>query len=385
MEFIVLIMLFIVALVIHNKMTQVEISAKGKIIHKEQGDKKWIEEIFKDVDQEIELYWQSYFAYKYLGSAQGDDLEWWSVAMATNNLPRNSLPLPPLDEDNLRRIETCLNSCVSLNKGEDEIRNEFLEDKRRSLLARARHILSYFDNSQSQVLAGLKKLEHVPIIDRQSSSTWQGDGVGQASCPVSLPSRDERGSLIEFLNSNGINCLYHFTDLSNFESIVKTGGLYSWAHCENNKIKIVRPGGSDLSRDLDTRRGLENYVRMSFVLDHPMLYAAKKDGRLANPIILEIDLEVVLLNSALFSNRNATANDAEIGPGLDDLKKVRFDLIRSGRWASDDEKGLIQAEVLVVHAVPGYLIRRDGRPLRHPTKEEAASLLNFKSGVPSNG
>lgn len=305
--------------------------------------------------------------------------------MATNDLPRNSLPLPPLDQDALRRIEARLNSCVSLNKGDDELRNESLEDKCRSLLTKARHILAYFESTQAQVLAGLKKLEHVPIVDRQSSSTWQGDGVGQTNCPILLPSGEEKASLIEFLNSSGINCLYHFTDLSNFESIVKTGGLYSWAHCENNEIKIVRPGGSDLSRELDARRGLENYVRMSFVLDHPMLYAAKKDGRLANPIILEIDLRVVFLHSALFSNRNATANDAEIGPGLDDLKKVRFDLIRSGRWASDDEKGFIQAEVLVVDAVPGYLIRRNGRPLRNPTKEEAASLLNLKSGAASNG
>lgn len=114
-----------------------------------------------------------------------------------------------------------------------------------------------------------------------------------------------------------------------------------------------------------------------------MLHAARKDGRLVDPIVLEIDLRVLLLQSVLFSNRNATATAAEIGSELDDLRKIRFDLIRCGRWANDDEKGLLQAEVLVYQAVPGYLIRRKGRLLRNPTKDEAASLSRLESAASS--
>ena len=113
-----------------------------------------------------------------------------------------------------------------------------------------------------------------------------------------------------------------------------------------------------------------------------MLYAARKDGRLVDPIILEIDLRALLLKApsfspeaTCFSDRNATANGADIGTKVDHLKKVRLDLIRSGRWANDDEKGLLQAEVLIPEAVPGYLIRRSGRLLRNPTSAEAARLL----------
>jgi hypothetical protein len=68
-----------------------------------------------------------------------------------------------------------------------------------------------------------------------------------------------------------------------------------------------------------------------------------------------------------------------------DLKKVRFDLIRTGRWANDNEKGLIQAEVPVIHAVHGHLIRRNGRFLRDPTKEEAARVSNLILGAIVNG
>ncbi len=93
----------------------------------------------------------------------------------------------------------------------------------------------------------------------------------------------------EILERNGIKKLYHFTDRDNLESIIRNGGLYSWADCENKSIDIKKPGGSDMSRQLDVRDGLQNYVRVSFVTQHPMMYVAMNDGRISNPVILEID------------------------------------------------------------------------------------------------
>lgn len=67
----------------------------------------------------------------------------------------------------------------------------------------------------------------------------------------------------ELLGKYDIQKFYHFTDKSNIPSIIENGGLFSWASCENNHIKIARSGGSELSRLLDTKSGVEDYVRIS--------------------------------------------------------------------------------------------------------------------------
>ena len=48
----------------------------------------------------------------------------------------------------------------------------------------------------------------------------------------------------EVIDSHHIDCLYHFTDRENLESIIQNGGLYSWADCEEKGITIAKPGGS---------------------------------------------------------------------------------------------------------------------------------------------
>ena len=59
---------------------------------------------------------------------------------------------------------------------------------------------------------------------------------------------DEFKKLIE---QHHITTLYHFTDRENLESIIKNGGLYSWADCEQKGISISKPGGSMDSRNLE--------------------------------------------------------------------------------------------------------------------------------------
>ena len=59
---------------------------------------------------------------------------------------------------------------------------------------------------------------------------------------------------------------------------------------------------------LDERKGLGDFVRLSFTPRHPMMYVALREGRLSDPVILEISLGVVLIPGTLFSDRNAAAN-----------------------------------------------------------------------------
>lgn len=136
-----------------------------------------------------------------------------------------------------------------------------------------------------------------------------------------MSKRDNSSEFLEILRRNGITKLYHFTDRDNLDSIVSNGGLYSWADCEANGITISKPGGSAQSRSLDSRDGLQNFVRVSFTPQHPMMYVAMNDGRISNPIILEIDLEVILDTTSKFANMNATKTGANVGSSLDDFKK----------------------------------------------------------------
>ena len=100
---------------------------------------------------------------------------------------------------------------------------------------------------------------------------------------------DKKNNWQEFkaiLDQHKIVKLYHFTDRDNLESIIKNGGLYSWGDCEDKGIKIAKPGGGLLSRELDAKDRLQHYVRVSFTAQHPMMYVAMQDGRLSNPVIL---------------------------------------------------------------------------------------------------
>lgn len=156
------------------------------------------------------------------------------------------------------------------------------------------------------------------------------------------------------LDENGISKLYHFTDFENLESIIKNGGLYSWADCEEKGIMIARPGGGNLSRDLDRRDNLQHYVRVSFTRNHPMMYVAMKDGRISNPVILEIDLEVALWDGTQYADRNMTKNGAVVGGTLSDLKRIHFDTVKQRTHFDlpEEEMKFYQAEILVNHFIP---------------------------------
>jgi len=156
------------------------------------------------------------------------------------------------------------------------------------------------------------------------------------------------------LDRYGIRKLYHFTDRENLESIIQQGGLYSWADCENKGIKISKPGGGQMSRSLDCRRNLQNYVRVSFTENHPMMYVAQNEGRISNPVILEIDPEVIYLDDSLYADRNATKTGAQIGGTLEDFKKIHFSSVleRTHFDLDTDEQPFFQAEILIKNFLP---------------------------------
>lgn len=201
------------------------------------------------------------------------------------------------------------------------------------------------DKYQPNLLTELKQKEGLEIRERIKGvlfkSNWQ--------------------SYVNIILDNGIESLYHFTDISNISSIKKTQGLYSWAFCESNKIPISKPGGSELSRNLDIRKGAENYVRLSFCKDHPMEYIAKKDGRIDRSIKLLCSTELIYHIGTKYCNMNAAKNEAVISDSFEYFCNINFAVCKRNYFELNQvEKSQYQSEVLVYEHVPTkYILNLD--------------------------
>ncbi len=179
---------------------------------------------------------------------------------------------------------------------------------------------------------------------------------------------EKRSNWQEFQNilrQHRINTLYHFTDRDNLESIIRNGGLLSWKDCEERGISIPRPGGGgagSVSWSLDQRDGLEHYVRVSFTSKHPMMFVAMNEGRISNPVILEIDPEVIYDPNTQYADRNATRNGANVGGKLEDFRQIHFPTVKMNNHfdLDADEQPYYQAEVLVKNCIPLQYIRNIG-------------------------
>lgn len=153
------------------------------------------------------------------------------------------------------------------------------------------------------------------------------------------------------LQENGITTFYHFTDFQNLKSIKEQNGLYSWHYADSNGIVINFPGGDTLSRDLDKRYGLQDFVRVSFCTDHPMQYRLEQRGR--NLALLKVDIEVAYYENTIFCNINATDSSHQKGNHLEDLERIRFSATKRNFVSREDpDFKHHQAEVLVKTWIP---------------------------------
>ena len=86
-----------------------------------------------------------------------------------------------------------------------------------------------------------------------------------------------------------------------------------------------------------------------------MMFVAKKEGRISNPVVLRIKLEAVSRPGVMFSDCNATRQDANISerPGV-----VRFDVVKAKSYFIVPEllRHHYQAEILVPSPLPPHLI-----------------------------
>lgn len=246
-----------------------------------------------------------------------------------------------------------------------------IEDKHYLALSEA---LLHFKTSYPQrVQSAFTEYVCESIYDRLWKAGFQGhwqQSPAQAEFENGNNMTSLNSAVLRKLQSEGIQYLYHFTDRSNICSIVETGGLISWADCEKRGIDIPKSGGSGDSRRFDVRKGFQDYVRLSFVPDIPMMHVAKGDGRTPNPVTLEIDVAIAAQHGVYFSDQNAVANVAQIESGMVGLNNVRFDILKKQKYQSDFEKSFWQAEVLVPNYVSGFHTYLRGHRIRAKTLNE---------------
>lgn len=153
------------------------------------------------------------------------------------------------------------------------------------------------------------------------------------------------------LNTHGVKHLYHFTDVRNLDSIREYGGLYSYWGCKQKGIEVPAPGSDRNSRVRDQSQGLQDYVRLGFNQNPPMLHIAREAERIKDYAILEVDPSVAYLRSTCFSNINANDGQARVGGDFETFEQIRLH-IATRRWEGEEEKRYFQAEVLVEGHVP---------------------------------
>lgn len=140
--------------------------------------------------------------------------------------------------------------------------------------------------------------------------------------------------------------LYHFTDVRNIESIKEKGLLSAAKLYAKYKMKFDEdffPASTKGSRREDARKKLNNYVRLSGHMNHPMAKMALDENRIEKLAWIEIDFKIIFNRQfeVKFSDINAVSSTANI---TSDFKTFT---------SSHDT----QSEVLVRGEIPVHLLR----------------------------
>jgi len=154
-----------------------------------------------------------------------------------------------------------------------------------------------------------------------------------------------------------IEAIWHFTDKANCDSIQEHGGLLSLRELEDRGIAVPKPGGNQLSHDLDRQKGLDKYVHLTFTQSHPMLFLAESEGRIADPIWLKVDASVLIDPRVRFSSDVSNKNRVNIIDHEEALRKLDFEVLFKYMDWSDPEiqvrrKAAEKSEILVPDTIP---------------------------------
>ena len=165
---------------------------------------------------------------------------------------------------------------------------------------------------------------------------------------------------IQFIKqSTQHQCLYHFTDEANQDSIKKHGILSTDERTSQN-IEPSRRGGNSVSFDADAKNGINPFVCLSFTRNHPV----HSWGNLLKPLCLEICPEILLCDGVIFTDGVANSNDVPRMPIAEAIEKEKIDykvIYEYTDWSVKEINDRLQlarkTEILVPKCVPLEMIR----------------------------
>lgn len=253
-----------------------------------------------------------------------------------------------------RRIAELKRKEEERKQKEEEERKRRREEERRTAIQHAQQEQERLERErlEAERLAVARKKELAEVAEKRILKE------------INETKKDTSTEILAYLRSHGVRYFYHFTDCKNLPSIKRHGGLFSWYYCNSHDIKIPYPGGNSDSRGLDTRHGLQDFVRLSFCDDHPMAYRLHCDG--ADLVPLRISIEVATFEHTRFSDMNAAANAHSNGASFDDLKKVDIAATKQHFVRRNDGAifHLHQAEVMVKTFIPIEYIENIDNPIK---------------------
>lgn len=158
--------------------------------------------------------------------------------------------------------------------------------------------------------------------------------------------------------------LYHFTDLENLP-LIREHGLLPYRELRARGIEPPKPGGSEGSRKADADRGLDGFVHLCLVDNHPMNFKAKERGHIGETRYLEISPEVVLWEGVRGTSIVSNATASKILSLEFALDEMELDLLfhtHPGEIFSDKKlttryNEARKAEILIPACIPPSMIK----------------------------
>lgn len=156
-------------------------------------------------------------------------------------------------------------------------------------------------------------------------------------------------SLENILTQHQIKSVWHFTDVSNLDSIGEHG-LASLEKIVEEKISVTRFGADIVSHRLDFQKGLDSYVHLSFVDDHPMYHVSKGRGSIEKGIWIEFPLEIIFQDGVLFCDEVANKTGAKLYTKDEIANVIDFNTLVYGR-DFEQTKEARKAEILIPNGI----------------------------------
>lgn len=161
-------------------------------------------------------------------------------------------------------------------------------------------------NKKFEIRRNTQIIEELNLLNNNNTLT-----KSKESYNFSIENKEEK--IKNFLFQYNIKSLWHFTDLSNI-NLIKKYGLLSLEQIRKKNLKNVKFGGNELSHKLDIKKGLDKYVHISFLKDHPMFYTTKNRRSIINPVWIEIDINLLFEKKIFLCKTVANGNNSELLP-----------------------------------------------------------------------